>query len=110
MYLSLELCKCAWPRLRPRIYWTSAVIEFHEALYESELASYVRDEGKSEWRSAGVGRVQQCGRFPARGPLFAGSATMLYVPAGLSWAVGHCQGSLAVPARAATGYAGSATF
>jgi len=53
------------------------VIEFHEALYESELASYVRDEGKNEWRGAGVGRVQQCGRFPARGPLFAASATVL---------------------------------
>lgn len=54
------------------------MIEFREALYESELASYVRDEGKSEWRGAGVGRVQQCGRFPARGPLFAASATVLY--------------------------------
>lgn len=43
-------------------------MEFHETLYESELASYVRDEEKNEWCGAGVGRVQQCGRFPCPWP------------------------------------------
>lgn len=57
-----------------------------------------------------MGRVQQCGRFCARGPRLAGMVTVLYLQDYRERSVIARAIPLAVPARAATGYAGSATF
>jgi hypothetical protein len=86
------------------------VHEFHEALYESELALYGIDKKITN------GVVQEWDAFSGAdvslpvAQRLAGSATVLYLQDYRERSVIARVLPLAVTARAATGYAGSATF